>query len=403
MAAPFKGITVLEYAGFVAGPYCGRLLADLGAEVVKIEAPGAGDPARGYGPFPGNIPNREKSGLFLHLSLNKRSITVDPSTPSGKELFVKLAAKADVLIEDCSPGRMSDMGLGFAQLQELNQSLIYVSVTPYGQTGPHSVWKAQHINTFHASGEGYTLPGGATYAKFPERPPVAAGAHLGEYDAGLMAASGTVAALYARQIWGIGQHVDISKQEATFGLNRLMFTQSESEGHVVDRTRSYVYGGIFSCNDGYVMLYPREDRQWRALVGIMGNPELAEDERFSARASRIENAGEVNAAISRWTQTLGKDEIYSLVAPSGCPVGLYADSQDLHKSPQLQARKFFREVDHPLAGQLSYPVRPYQFSGLPEEATIAAPLLGQHNNEIFCGQLGLPPAELAELKRAGVV
>ena len=238
---------------------------------------------------------------------------------------------------------------------------------------------------------------------FPERPPVAGGAHLGEYDAGLMAASGTVAALYAREVWGCGQHVDISKQEATFGLNRLMFAQAQDEGQVVDRTRSYVYGGIFPCKDGYVMLYPREDRQWRALVEIMGQPELADDERFINRASRIQNAVELNKQISQWVKPLGKDEIYSVVAPSGCPVGLYADSQDLHNSPQLKSRQFFQDVDHPQAGQLAYPVRPYRFSGLPEGAPKAAPLLGQHNEEILCGELGLPPSKLAGLRRAGVV
>ena len=403
MSAPFEGITVLEYAGFVAGPYCGKLLADLGAGVIKVETPGTGDPARSFGPFPENIPHREKSGLFLYLSLNKRSITLDPSTPTGKELFVKLAANADVLVEDSPPGHMAGLGLGYPDLQAINPALVYVSVTPYGQTGPQAGWKAQHINTFHASGEGYTLPGGATYSMFPDRPPVAGGTHLGEYDAGLMAASGTVAALYAREVWGRGQHVDVSKQEATFGLNRLMFAQAQAEGQVTDRTRAYVYGGIFPCDDGYVMLYPREDRQWRALVEIMGQPELADDERFINRTARIQNAGELNRIISQWAKTLGKDEIYSVVAPSGCPVGLYADSQDMHKSPQLKARRFFQDVDHPQAGQLTYPVRPYQFSGLGEDGPKPAPLLGQHNEEIFCGELGLPPSDLAGLQRAGVV
>jgi CoA:oxalate CoA-transferase len=403
VSSPFKGIKVLEYAGFAAGPYCGKLLADLGADVIKIEPPGTGDPARNFGPFPENNPHPEKSGLFLHLSLNKRSITLDPSTPMGKELFLKLAAIADVLIEDSTPGQMEVLGLSFPQLHEINPALVYVSVTPYGQFGPQSKWKAHHINTFHASGEGYTLPGGATHSRFPDRPPVAAGTHLGEYDAGTIAASGTVAALYAREVWGVGQHVDVSKQEATFGLNRLMLAQADAEGQVVGRTRSYVYGGIFPCRDGYVMLYPREDRQWRALVEIMSQPEMADDERFLNRAARIQNAGEVNSMISRWTETLGKDEIYSQVAPSGCPVGLYADSRDLHRSPQLQARRFFRAVVHPQAGELSYPIRPYRFSGMAEETPQPAPLLGQHNEEIFCGELGLLPLELANLQKAGVV
>ena len=138
-------------------------------------------------------------------------------------------------------------------------------------------------------------------------------------------------------------------------------------------------------------------------MGIMGRPELAEGDRFLNRASRIENASEVNTVIAQWTANVGKNEIYSLVAPSGCPVGLYADSQDLRNSPQLQARQFFQEVDHPQAGQLTYPVRPYQFTGLPQSAPDAPPLLGQHNQEVFCGDLGLTLGELSELKTKGVI
>ena len=172
MSAPFEGITVLEYADFIAGPYCGRLLADMGARVVKIEPPGAGDSARSYGPFPGDVPDREKSGLFLYLGVNKRSVTLDPVTPAGRDLFVKLAAKADVVLEDKTPGGMALLGLDYPTQREINARLVYVSITPYGQNGPKAGWKARHINSFHASGEGYTLPGGATFAALPVRPPV---------------------------------------------------------------------------------------------------------------------------------------------------------------------------------------------------------------------------------------
>lgn len=407
MSAPFTGITVLEYADFIAGPYCARLLGDLGATVIKIEPPDLGDSARGYGPFPGGVPDREKSGLFLYLGINKQSVTLNPGIPAGRDLFVKLVETADVLVEDAPPGAMAQLGLGYVNLKEINPRIIHVSITPYGQDGPKAGWKARHINSFHASGEGFTLPGGATFNQFPDRAPVAAGVHLGEYDAGVSAASGVAAALYAREIWGIGQHVDVSKQESTLALNRLTLTQAQADGEVVDRSRSYVYGGIFPCSDGYVMIYPREDRQWSALTSIMGQPDLAEAEQFRTRTARIQNAAEVNRIISQWTASRTKEEIYNLVAPSGCPAALYATPEDLYRSPQLQSRQFFRQVDHPKAGTLAFPVRPYTTSNVSGDAATdqirPAPLLGQHNEEIFCGRLGLCPEQLSDLRKGGAV
>ena len=245
------------------------------------------------------------------------------------------------------------------------------------------------------------MPGGASHSRFPDRAPVVAAAHLGEYDAGLFAASGAVAALYAREMWGTGQHVDISKQEATFGLNRLMFAQAQEE--VMDRSRSYVYGGIFPCQDGYVMIYPREDRQWKALTEIMGQPELAEDTRYITRTDRIEHGAEVNGLIAQWASGLTKEKIYYQLASSGCPAAFFATTEDLYNSAQLKAREFFCEVSHPRAGWLKYPIRPYRLSDHEHPKTLPAPLRGQHNDEVYCGDLGLSPHEVAVLRRGGVI
>lgn len=397
------GVIVLEYAGFISGPYCGKLLAEMGASVLKVEEPVRGDPARGYGPFPSDIPHREKSGLFLFLNTGKESITLDPSSPTGGDLFLRLAAKASLLIEDRRPGEMAEIGLDHAELKGSNPGLVQVSITPYGQDGPKSSWKASHLNTFHASGEGYTLPGGMTHAMFPERGPVAGGAHLGEYDAGLMAASAAVAALMARETWGTGQRVDISKQEAIMALNRLGMAQSMGQGIVYDRSRSYEYGGIFGCRNGYVILYPREDSQWKALVEIMGRPELAVDPRFQTRPDRIQNGAEVNLVLSQWAAGRNKEEIYYQVAPSGCPTAFFSTPEDAHNSPQFEAREFFEDVTHPMAGTLRHPGRPYRFSGGVSSNTKPAPMLGQHNEKIFCGELGLAPEELSRLGRGGII
>ena len=396
------GVTIVEYAGFISGPYCGKLLAEMGATVWKVEEPVTGDPARGYGPFPGGVPHREKSGLYLYLNTNKQSVSLDPSLPSGRDMFLHLAEKASLMIEDRQPGEMTNMGLGYERLKSSNPGLVQVSITPYGQDGPKSSWKAHHLNTFHASGEGYTLPGGETHARFPDRSPVAGGAHLGDYDAGLMAASAAVAALFAREVSGTGQTVDISKQEAIMGLSRLGIAQAMGQNIKYDRSRRYEYGGIFGCKDGYVILYPREDSQWKALVEIMERPELADDPRFQTRPARIQNGDEINQVISQWTASLGKEEIYYRVAPSGCPTAYFSTPQDTHQSPQLAAREFFEEISHPLAGTLRYPGRPYRFNSGGTN-TKPAPTLGQHNREILCGELGLTPDDLTRLSRGGVI
>lgn len=403
VSAPFSGITVLERAGFIAGPYCAKLLGDLGARVVKIEPPGAGDPARGFGPFPGDVPDRDQSGLFLFLGTNKRSITLDPARPAGRELFYRLVATADVLVEDSCPGTAEPFGLDYPTLRQVNPGLVYVSITPYGQDGPRSQWKAHHINTFHVAGEGYTMPGGIGYSMFPDRAPITAGAHVGEYDAGLAAASATVAALFAREIWGHGQHVDVSKQEATMAVNRLTLGLYHGVRQLNNRSRNYEYGGIYACKDGYVNVYPREDHQWRALVELMGRPELAEQERFLTRGDRIEHGDEANQVIREWTAALTKDEIYHRLASNSCPASPFATSEDLFESPQLEARGFFTDVEHPKAGTLRYPSQPYQFSSCPRPADRPAPLLGQHNEEILCGELELSPEELTGLRRGGVI
>jgi formyl-CoA transferase len=403
LTAPFTGITVLELAGGIPGPYCSRLLADLGAKVIKIEPPGYGDPVRRLGPFPGGIPDREAGGLFLFLNTGKQSITLDPAVPFGRDLFLKLASASDVLIEDRQPGVMAGLNLDYDTVKDTNPALVYVSITPYGQDGPKAHWKATHLNSFHSSGEGYTLPGGETYLSFPDRGPVTAGANLGDFDTAILASSATVAALYAREFLGAGQRIDISRQEATLGMNRLEQAQFLSQGREFNRSRSYEYGGIFPCRDGYVMLYPREDHQWRALAGIMGQPELGEDDRFSARADRIRNGDALNSYVRPWAASLGKREIYDLVAPSGCPAAYYANAQDLMESPQLNARDFFQTIDHPRTGPLTYPTVPYRVSGIPWTAPEPAPFLGQHNQEVLCGDLGLTPEDLPDLRRAGVI
>jgi crotonobetainyl-CoA:carnitine CoA-transferase CaiB-like acyl-CoA transferase len=232
---------------------------------------------------------------------------------------------------------------------------------------------------------------------------VTAGSHLGEYDAGMQAAIASVAALYAREVWGVGQHVDISKQEAALALNRLLLAQFLGQGRRTDRSRTYEYGGIYSCRDGYVILYPREDQHWQALATIMEQPDLGHDDRFRTRADRIQHGAEVNSVLAEWAATLDKEDIYYRVAPSGCPSAYFATAEEVLASPQLAARGFFKEIDHPRAGRLSYASLPFALSGAGDLPQVPAPLLGQHNELVFCQELGITPRQLAELRRGRVI
>ena len=397
-----EGITVLEYARFVAGPYCGRLLADMGAEVVKVEPP-EGDESRQHGPFLNDIPDPESSALFLNLNLNKSSVTLEPSTPTGADLFRRLALQADIVIEDTRPGTMESLGLGYPALQEADPGLIYVSITPFGQTGPYAGYTAYDLNIFCSGGEAYSLPGHPSQALFPEREPVRPGAYLAEHDAGVFASMAIVSALLARDMSGLGQHIDLSKQEAAMALGREVLLRYSGYGQVLERGRGGIVGGIFQCRDGYVTLYPREDRHWQGLCEAMGRDDLAADPRFKDFKGRSTQKAVLVDILAEWFRDKAHIEVYHLISEKGCPIGYFASTAEVVASPQLEARGFFAEVEHPHAGRLKYPTAAHQMSETPPRCDRAAPLLGEHNAEIFGDRLGIAPEELAALRRAGVI
>jgi crotonobetainyl-CoA:carnitine CoA-transferase CaiB-like acyl-CoA transferase len=220
------GLSVLEIGENVTAPYCAKLLADLGADVIKIEKPALGDPSRLRGPFPDDVPHPERSALFLYLNTSKRSLTLDFETAEGQQIVRELAAQVDVLVEDRPPGHLSELGLGYAELAERNPRLIVVSITPFGQTGPNRLHRTHHLNLYHASG--HVSPFASRQAD-ADRPAPCAGGWLGEYDAGLTAALGTLAAVFGRGVTGRGQHIDLSKQEAMMCLERVTIGRFANE------------------------------------------------------------------------------------------------------------------------------------------------------------------------------
>ncbi len=397
--AALAGVKVLEYCEMVSGPYCTKLLADLGAETIKIEKPKTGDKARRRGPFLGDVPHTEQSGLFLYLNTNKLGITLNLDIPTGKKVFTELVKGTDILIEDTAPGTMEHLGLRYDTLRKANPSLIMTSITPYGQTGPYREYKAHHLNTYHVSGQAKFS---YTEKRHPGQPPFRGGGYVGDYDAGVSGAVATLAALYKRGLDGRGQHIDVSKQEALISLDRVDIGTFANDRGAAGRRRGML-GGLMPCQDGYVVIVAPQQHQWEALVKLMGNPQWAQGEKCNDEFTRSDNAAELQPLIEEWMLQHTRDEIYHRGQEFSCPVGPVNSAADVFNSPQIKERGFFVEINHPEAGNLSYPSASYKFSETPWQVNRAAPLLGEHNQEVYCGRLGYTREELTEMEASGVV
>lgn len=396
-----QGVKVLEYASFVTGPYCTKLLADLGAEVIKIEKPGVGDEARKRGPFPNDIPHPERSGLFLYLNTNKLGITLDPTRPTGRKLFLALVRWADILVEDKPPKVMEELGFTYDSLKRVNPKLIMTSITPFGQTGLYRDYKAYCLNISHGAGAAYLTPVDSSEV---ELGPIKGGGFFADYCTGLSAAAATLVALYSREMTGKGQHVDVSAQEASLAYDRIEVGMFISDSTIKERERTEGGTSLFPCRDGNAVVYMSGDRHWQAMVEVMGNPEWTEDERFKDREGRVKHSQELNSLVAEWTKTFCKDEVYHKVAQAGIPAGLIRSQGDLiEHDEQLKARGFFAQIEHPETGNLIYPSAPYRLSETPWQVERPAPTIGQHNEEVYSRLLGYAKEELVRLREAGVI
>ena len=402
-----QGVKVVELAKLVAGPYCAKLLADLGAEVVKVEEPLVGDEARRRGPFLNDVPHPERSGLFLYLNTNKLGITLDIKTETGKQIFKQLVDRADILIEDNPSGVMESLGLDYEKLKATNPPLIMASITPFGQTGPYRNYKAYPLNTFHAGGEPSMM---FHMSSTPDRAPVKGPGFMGECDCGLSAATAILVALYSRGMIGSGQYIDISKQESLIALERLENVfypnrkkkETKAMLQAVARGAGMV-GGLMQCKDGYVVLAAMQENQWQGLVDLMGEPAWTKEERFRGEYNRSLHAREATTLVQQWMLDRTVEEVFRGGQARGVPIGAVNSPQDLVNSAQLRFRGFLVEIDHPETGRIEYPGASYMFSKTPWAVERPAPLLGQHNEEIYCGLLGYNRQEMVRMRENGVI
>ena len=397
----FDGVRVVEYATMVSGPYCSKLLADMGADVIKVEEPPCGDPARRRGPFPGGEAHPERSGIFLYLNTSKRGITLDPAQPTGRDALERLIRWADVLVDNHRRERLESLGLGWEAVREINPGLIVTSITPYGRTGPRSGRRGSELTSYHAGGLGNLLP---TRSMDVNRAPVKAGGYPVGYHAGLTAALATAAALVGRKATGRGRLIDVSEQEAVLALVRTGLAATlyhrTAWSRVPERPPSM---GRMPCKDGYVIVGAFEDHHWRGLVELMGNPEWASDPAWDSRKYRTHHLMEIASRLDEWMKQQGKDDIHHRGAAKGFAIGPVNTAEDVMKYRQYEDRGYFVEVDHPEGGRFRYAGWPYRMSVTPPRVQWPAPLLGQHNEEVYCGSLGYSREELDRLHEAGGV
>ena len=399
-SGPLDTLTVLELGGMVSAPFCGKILADAGAEVIKIEGPFGGDPARSYGPFPDDVPDPDNSGLFLYLNTSKLGITLNFSTAIGREILFRLVGFADVLVTNEELSTLEMLKLDSRSLMEHYPRLIYAHVSQFGGTGPYKDYKAFDINSA-------ALGGAVEQVGHLDREPLQTPFHLGSYQAGLAAASAILTALLARDLTGKGQVVEIAEADvwATLQTGR-QFLHYQADG-MRPRDRQKVqqtFPHFVNCKDGYVVVVMPQMAQWERFWAIIGRPDVAKNPRYVDWDKLPPGAAqELESIAEPWFMARTKEEIFRIFREAKVAVTPMVTVADQANSSQERARGFFTRVDSKERGPLTYAGMPYVMSKTPVHIRRAPPRLAEHNVEIYCRRLGYSAQELATLRQCGVI
>ena len=399
-----QGIRVVELGDYISAPFCGRLLADLGAEVIKVEPPNEGDSSRRNGPFPDDAPDAEASGLFLYLNTGKLGVTLDITTPTGREMLLRLLEDADVLLGNFPPELMEELKLDYPNISDRFPRLVVTFITPFGQTGPYKHYAGHDLNVQAAGGISIGIG-------MPEKRPLAIPLSQADFMAGLAGAASTLIAILARECTGRGQLVDVAGSQVLAVLISFVYFLPNFIYRGVAGTRKGRRGGeayfpntIMPCKDGFVCLYPLQMHQYLRFMELISNPDWQENPRYRDRRAMAEQyPDEAEALIAPWFIERTKEEIFKLCLEHKVPCAPVRTTQEVVDDPHLKERGYFVDINHPAAGSQTYPGSPFRLSLTPGEINVPAPLLGQHNEEIYCGRLSLPMEELGRLRMAGIV
>jgi CoA:oxalate CoA-transferase len=400
---PLDGIRVLAFEVQVAGPYCTMMLADQGASVVKVERPEGGDTARGGAPAIKNEKGETQSGYFLRFNRNKRSVTLNLKSDEGRRLFGELADKSDVVVENFRPGLLDDMGIGYKALSERNPGLIYACISGFGSLegylGPYSKRPAYDI-VAQAMGGLMNTNGQAG------GPPTWLGVALGDIVSGMNAAYAIMLALYDRAQTGRGQYVDISMYDTIIGLAERSLTAYSLTGATLERGREPYMApwGPFECSDGWVALIVATERDWGRFCEAIGRPDLIEQEGAASGPERARSmSGPLGEIIAQWFRGRTKAEAAETLLAAGLPVGPVQNAQEIYECPHVEARRTLIDVPDPVLGSVRLVGPPFKLSADPEPVARAAPLLGEHTDEILHKRLGYSDEKVTALRAEGVV
>ncbi|MGA2527404.1 MAG: CoA transferase [Smithellaceae bacterium] len=395
------GIKVVELGNLISAPFCTKILADLGAEVIKVEKPDCGDDSRNQAPFLNDVPGLERSGLFQYLNMNKLGITLNVETATGREILNKLLKNADIFVENNPLKTMTELKLSYSYVKQINPCIIMTSITPFGQTGPYKDYKGGELVTTHMGVVGYISTREGDVSKEPIKYP----AHLFSFQAGLSAAAVTLGAFYHKMATGLGEHIDVSEQESVIQNLNAATARYSYANQIISRTDvlSVAPSHILPCKDGYIYNALAEEHQWRRFVEVMGHPDWADNDLFKDAQTRAEYWDALKPLLLEWTMEHTVEEIYRSSQEKGVPIGAVRTADQVLSDKQMSERGFFVDIEHGEIGKLKYPGVPYKFSDLQQEAPQAAPLLGQHNEIIYCGRLGYAKRDLTKLKESGVI
>jgi CoA:oxalate CoA-transferase len=392
-SGPLQGLRIVDFTRVLSGPFCTALLADLGAEVIKVEPP-VGDDYRAIGPM-----RNGQSALFNVMNRNKHSVVLDLKLPQAQALARDLCATADVVVENFRPGVAEKLGIGYADLQALNPRLVYASISGFGQTGPAAHRPAYDIVL-------QAMSGLMEATGSPDGPPTLVGEAVSDVVSGLFASWGVLAALLGREKTSLGTHVDIAMLDATLAftatsVSRFLFT-GINPVRVGNRHPLSTPFGVFSALDGHYVLAVLNNKLFTQLCAVIGQPELASDARFVSDEQRSRNEPLLRAAIERWSSGLSVEEVVAHLEAAAIPVAPIWNVEQALNSPQYQHRGVLQAVEDPQLPGLRLPSQPLQFSAFERTPVMRAPRLGEHTELTLSEVLGLASEKIAELRALGV-
>lgn len=390
-----EGVRILDLSRVLAGPFCTMMLADLGAEVIKIEIPGKGDDSRSFGPFVNG-----ESGYYMNVNRNKTGITLNLKKPEGKELFLEMVKKADMVVENYRPGVMEKLGLGYDELKKVNPKIIYGAVSGFGHYGPYTQRPGYDVI-------GQASCGLMSVTGWPDGGPTRVGTAMADSLAGYSLAIGLLAALQYRVNTGVGQKVDIGMMDAGIASMQIIYPIYTMGGRMPERIgnryESNYPTDTFETKDGMMVIGAANDKLWAKLCEVMGKPELAADDRYDKNPKRVERYMEIRPIIQEWTKNYTTKDAVELLLENGVPASPINNLAQVVEDPHAKAREMFVHVQHPAAGDTVLNGSQFKMTETNPEVKRPAPLLGQHNEEIYEGLLGLTKAQIEDLTEQGII